>query len=325
MCEVNPVRPFPDVFHPRSGADPSSGPSELKISSKFLVVPERGVLSLLLVGPELVTISRRNSQWTLTLYRSQKHTVTNSCEMLTSFILPLVSDNDEGRTLKRRPALICVHYTNKTPPSVSGSPPDTTNNGRFCIDPALFRLLFGIDTALAESPVVLCGLPDGCLYFLPLRLPGSRPRALCSLEQPVIFVGTSCADESGPEHAQCLVVVGEQGRVVLIRARKGQVEEGGTAACFLERCLPGSLMCGCIVKNTLYYSVGSDLLRMDLSSGSFGLEGQNGKEKASGKVEALHQSPSSLNVSRIIAVVELKGNTVGKDMIFHSFCDISHK
>lgn len=272
-----------------------------------------------------MTISRKNSHWTLTLYRSQKQTGTKSCEMLTSFSLPLASDSKEGRTVKRRPVLSCVHYTNNTPSSVCGSPPETANNGHICIDPVLFKLLFGIDTALAESPVVLCGLPDGCLYFLPLRLPGSRPRALYSLEQPVIFVGASAIDESGPEHTQCLVAMGEQGRVVLIRTRKGHLEEEANTACFLDRCLPGSLMCGCIVKNTLYYSVGSDFLKLDLSSGSYGKEGQHGKEEASREMEALHQSPTSLNVCRIIAVAELKCNTAGKKMILHSFCDILHK
>lgn len=315
--KLDPVRTLSHVFYLCSGqcaADGSLRPTELKISSKFLVFPEKGVFSLLLVGSELLAISRKSSHWMLTVYRTQKQGGTKSCEMLTSFSFPLASDNNEGRTAKKRPVLTCVHYGKKTPP-VCSSPPETANNGHFYIHPVLFKLLFGIDAALAESPVVLCGLPDGCLYFLPLRLPGSRPRALYSLEQPVIFVGASSVDESGPEHAQCLVAIGEQGRVVLIRTRKGQLEEEANAACFLDRCLPGRLMCGCIVQNTLYYSVGSDFLKQDLSSGSYGEEGQNGKEEASRKTEALHQSPTSLNVCKIIAVAQLECNTAGKKII----------
>lgn len=316
-----------NVFYLCSGqcADASARPFELKISSNFLVVREKGVFSLLLIGSELVMISRKNSHWMLTLYQLQKQTGTTSCEMLASFSLPLASDTDEGRTVKWRPVLICVHYNNKTPSPDCGSPPETANNGHLCIDPVLFKLLFGIDAVLAESPVVLCGLPDGCLYFLPLRLPGSQPRALYSLEQPVVFVGASSTADSGPGRAQCLVAMGEQGRVVLIRTRKGQLEGEANAACFLDRCLPGSVMCGCIVKNTLYYSVGSDFLKLDLSSGSCGQEGQNGTEKASRKTGAWHQSPTSLNVCRIIAVAELKGNSSGKKIILQSFCDILHK
>lgn len=265
-------------------------------------------------------ISLKAPHWTLTRYRSQKETVTNSFEMLTSFSLASSSDNNEEGTVKRRPVLICVHYSNKTLSSECSYPPETVNDDHNCIDPLLFKLLFGIDAALTESPVVLCGLPDGCLYFLALRLPGCRPRALYSLEEPIIFVGTSSLDKSSPEHVQCLVAVGEQGRVVLIRTGKGQQErgEGINTACFLDRRLSGSLMCGCIVNNTLYYSIGSDLLKVDLQSGSLG------KEDTSKKTEVLHQSSTSLNVSRIIAVAELSCNTAGKEMILPSFCNILH-
>lgn len=326
MClgSVNPLRTCPYVFlYSGQCADASSCPVELKISSKFLVVPEKGVLSLLLVGSELVIISLNPPHWMLTLYRSQKEAVTNSFEMLTSFNLASSSDGNEERTVKRRPVLICVHYSNNLKSSMCSSPPETANGHHVCIDSVLFRLLFGIDTALVESPVVLCGLPDGCLYFLPLRLPGSRPRILYSLEQPVMFVGTSL-DKSGPEHARCLVAIGEHGRVMLVRTGKGQLEEGDNAACFLERLLPGNFICGCIVKNTLYYSVGSDLLKVDLQSGSLNKEGQNRKEEAS-RHTALHLSPTSLNVCRIITLDELKCNNAGKEMIFPSFCDMLHR
>lgn len=323
---MNPVRTCPYVFvFSGQCTDASSCPTELKISSKLLVVPEERPLSLLLVGTELVIISLKAPHWALTLYRPQKQTVTNSFEVLTSFSLASFSDNNEERTVKRRPVLICVHYRNKTLSSACSCPPETANDDHACIDPLLFKLLFGIDAALTESPVVLCGLPDGCLYFLPLHLPGCRPRALYSLEEPVIFVGTSSLDKSSPEHAQCLVAIGERGRVVLIRTGKGQQErgEGNNTACFLDRCLPGSLMCGCIVNNTLYYSIVSDLLKVELRSGSLGKEGQNRKEDTSKKTEALHQSPTSLKVCRIIAVAELSCNTAGK-MILPSFCNIFH-
>lgn len=267
-------------------------------------------------------ISLKAPHWTLTRYRSQTQTATNSFETLMSFSLPSSSDNEE-RTVKRRPLLICVHCTNKTLSPACSCPPGTANGDHVRIDPLLFKLLFGIDAALAESPVVLCGLPDGCLYFLPLRLQGSRPKALYSLEEPVVFVGTSL-DKSSPEHAQCLVAIGERGRVVLIRTGKGPLGEGHNAACFLDRRLPGSLMCGCVVKNTLYYSVGSDLLKVDLQSGSLEKEGQNRKEDASRRTEAPHQSPTSLKVCRIIAVAELMCNSAGKEIVLPSFCNILH-
>lgn len=303
-----------------SQADVSSSPAELKISSEFLVVLEKGVLSLLLVGSVLLTLSQRDTTWMLTLYSSSKQSLSSIYEMLTSFSLPLVSGvvhtHPEGNTGKRRrPVLICVHSSDTTtPPSSSSTSPSeiTLIDSHFRLEPVLFKLLFGIDAALAKSPVVLCGLPDGCLYFLPLRLPGSRLRVLHSLEQPVVFVGTSSVVEMGPGHAQCLVAVGELGRVVLIKTNKGGLEGGGSKAGFIERCVPGPVMCGCIDKNSLYYSVGSDLLRLDLSAGSFGREGQEREEETSSKTDATLKSPVSLNVCRVIALAEATCNTAGK-------------
>ncbi|XP_051273706.1 Fanconi anemia core complex-associated protein 100 [Dicentrarchus labrax] len=294
-----------------SAADASSGPPELKISSELLVVPEEGVLSLLLVGSVLLTLSQRDASWMLTLYDCPKQSASSSYEMLTSFSLPLVSgvvhSDTEGETgMRRRPVLTCVHSSDTTPSSSS-----SLSDSHFRLEPVLFKLLFGIDAALAKSPVVLCGLPDGCLCFIPLRVPGSRLRVLHSLEQPVVFVGASVVMDTGPGHAQCLVTVGELGRVVVIKIDKGGPEERGNVAGFMERCVPGPVMCGCIDKNCLYYSTGSDLLRLALSEGSSGIRGQERDEDTSSKTDAALQSPTSLNVCRVIALAEPTGNTAG--------------
>lgn len=195
--------------------------------------------------------------------------------------------------------MICVHSSDATPPSLS--------DGHFLLEPLFFKLLFGIDAALAKSPVILCGLPDGCLCFLPLRPPGSRLRVLHSLEQPVVFVGAS-----GPGRAQCLVAVGELGRVVLIKMDKGGSEGAGNRTGFIEGCVPGPVMCGCVDKSCLYYSTGSDLLVLDLSEGPSGRE--EGDEETSSKTHAALQSPASLNVCRVIALAEPTCNTPGKQV-----------
>ncbi|XP_044034755.1 Fanconi anemia core complex-associated protein 100 isoform X3 [Siniperca chuatsi] len=290
-----------------SPANASSSPTELKIPSEFLVVPEEGVLSLLLVGSLLLTVSQRDASWMLTLYNSPNQSESSSYEMLSSFSLPLVSGVVHAGM--RRPALICVHSSDTTPPSSysTSSSEAMLTNGHVRLEPVLFKLLFGIDAALAKSPVILCGLPDGCLCFLPLRPPGSRLRVLHSLEQPVVFVGASVVMETGPGHAQCLVAVGELGRVVLIKTDKGGPEGGGNIAGFIERCVPGPVMCGCVDTNCLYYSTGSDLLGLDLSERSSGREGQERVEETG----AALQSPISLNVCRVIALAEPTCNTEG--------------
>ncbi|XP_059180888.1 Fanconi anemia core complex-associated protein 100 [Centropristis striata] len=290
-----------------SPADASSSPAELKISSEFLVVPEEGVLSLLLVGSVLLTLSQRDTSRMLTLYKSSNY------EMLSSISLPLclgvVHNDTERKTIIRRPVLMCVHSSDATPSSSSSSSEATLSDGHFHLETVLFKLLFGIDAALTKSPVILCGLQDGGLCFLPLRLPGSRLRVLYSLEQPVVFVG---ATETGPGRAHCLVAVGERGRVVLIKTDKGGSEEGGSRTCFIEGCVPGPVLCGTVDKNYLYYSTGSDLLVLDLSQGSAGREGQGKDEETSGRTAVALQTPTSLNVCRVTALAEHTGNTAGE-------------
>ncbi|XP_037320418.2 Fanconi anemia core complex-associated protein 100 [Pungitius pungitius] len=280
-----------------SPADASPGPAELKLSPELLAFAEEGVLSLLLVGSVLLTLSQRDSSWILTQYRSSDH------QLLRSVRVPLVSGVESGAKTGRRPLLTCVQ-----PPSPATSPP--ASDGRPRLEPLLFKLLFGIDAALAKSPVVLCGLPDGRLCFLPLRPAGSRLAVLHSLEQPVAFVGASGATDAGGGPARCLVAVGEQGRVVLIKSDKGGSEGGGGRADFIEGCVPGPVTCGCVDEKRLYYSTGSDLLVLDLSEEPPEREGPSA-EKARVTPAAL-RSPSSLNVCRVLALAEPTCNAAGE-------------
>ncbi|XP_068439579.1 Fanconi anemia core complex-associated protein 100 [Clinocottus analis] len=295
-----------------SPGDASSSPAELKMSTEFLAVAEEGVLSLLLVGSLLLTLSQRDTSWILTLYSSSNY------EMLHSVSLPLVSgvlhSDTEGKTgMRKRPLLVCVHSsavaTPPSPPSTS-SLEETGSGGHLSLEPVLFKLLFGIDAALAKSPVILCGLPDGCLCFLPLRPQGSRLKVLHILEQPVVFVGASGVMQAGPGPAQCLVAVGEQGRVVLIKSDKGDSKGEGKRTVFIEGCVQGPVMCGCVDTKRLYYSTGSDLLVLDLSEVSSDSRERDGE--TSSMVDAALQSPTSLNVCRVVALAEPTCNTAGE-------------
>uniref|UniRef100_A0A3Q1CXI1 FA core complex associated protein 100 n=1 Tax=Amphiprion ocellaris TaxID=80972 RepID=A0A3Q1CXI1_AMPOC len=289
-----------------SSPDASSNPAELKISSEFLVIEADEVSSLLLVGSVLLTVCQRDSSWLVTLIKTPEQTPSSSYEVLGSFSLPLVSavvqGDTESKTGRRRTSvLICLHS--------GDTAPLTLPHGHFCLEPVLFKLLFGVEAALAKSPVILCGLPDGRLCFLPLRLPGARLRVLHSLEQPVVFVGASVVMETGPGHAQCLVAMGEQGRVVLIKTEKGGSEDGSSLAGFTEGLVAGPVQCGCLDRNCLYYSTGSDLLLLDLSEGSSGKEGKERDEETSRKTL---QSPASLNVCSVVALAEPTSNTSGE-------------
>uniref|UniRef100_A0AAQ4QTA7 FA core complex associated protein 100 n=1 Tax=Gasterosteus aculeatus aculeatus TaxID=481459 RepID=A0AAQ4QTA7_GASAC len=281
-------------------ADAHRGPAELKLTSEFLAFAEEGVLSLLLVGSVLLTLSQRRSSWTLTLYGSSDYEVLRSVSLASGVV-----HNETGT--RRRPPLTCVRSSAATPPPSASS---SVSDGCLCLEPILFKRLFGIDAALAKSPVVLCGLPDGRLCFLPLRPPGSRLAVLHSLEQPVVFVGASGVTDNGRGHARCLVAVGEQGKVVLIQAEKGGAEGGADRTGFTEGCVPGPVACGCVDEKRLYYSTGSDLLVLDLPEESPERDGPSVEK--SRVTHAALQSPSSLNVCRVLALAPPTRSTAGE-------------
>ncbi|KAI4807195.1 hypothetical protein KUCAC02_027022 [Chaenocephalus aceratus] len=242
-----------------SPADASSGPPELKISSESLVVTEGGVLSLLLVGSVLVTLSQRDASWMLTLYKSSNY------EKLCSF-----SQVSGDMKLQLRAIFTSIQSSS--------------------------NFFLG---SMSPSP----NPPLSCVAFQT----GSKLRVLHSLEQPVVFVGSSGA-------GRCLVAVGELGRVVLMKADKGGSAEG-RGKVFIEGCVPGPVVCGCVDKNTVYYSTGSDLLLLDLSEGTSGEEGQGKDEETRRKMDAALQSPTSLNVCRVVALAPPTCNTAAPGVV----------
>ncbi|KAM9424303.1 Fanconi anemia core complex-associated protein 100 [Pholidichthys leucotaenia] len=297
-------------------SDTLPSPAEVKISSDFLIAEADGVSSLLLVGSVLLILGQRDASWLLTLYQTPQQAFSPSYEKLGSFSLPVVSaDGRDGceleNGLRQSSVLICAHSGDVSQTSSSPSSSEASlSHDHFLLQPVLFKLLFGVDAALAKSSVILLGLQDGRLCFLPLRLPGSQLRVLHSLEQPIVFVGASAVMEMG--HAQCLVAVGEQGRVVIIRTETAGMEKGSSWADFTEGCVPGPVVCACVDKKSLYYSTGSDLLMLDLSERSFQAESREGNKETSSLKAAALQRPTSLNVSRIIALTEPSCSPTGE-------------
>ncbi|XP_042162077.1 Fanconi anemia core complex-associated protein 100 isoform X2 [Oncorhynchus tshawytscha] len=327
------------TLHPKSPtptADQSPGPALIKVLSNSLAARDEGVCSLIEVGGSggtLVTVSLRDAAWWFTLYKAADH------QKLTQFSLPVVSaghhvESEENGSagLVMRPVLACVYSSDAPPLSSSSSstttklPPLSSSLGvkHFLLEPLLFKLLFGVDAALINSPMILCGLPDGRLCSLPLLLPGrSDPcvRVLHSMEQPIMFIGTTTGTNYGP---QCLVAVGQWGRVVLVRTCEGGPEEGGKVAALTEGCVSGPVVCVCAGREGLYYSTGSDLLALDLSGvreeppkpeeslvvGHRERQGQ-GQAMVRARESATLQSPVSLNVCRVIALAGPSHNASG--------------
>lgn len=199
--------------------------------------------------------------------------------------------------------LVSVYSSDAEPP---------VSAGHLRLQPTLFKVLFGIDAALAKSPVVLCGLPDGRLYHLPLHLPASRLRILHSLEQPLAFIGSCAAEETDSGGASALVAVGDIGRVLLIRAERAAPGKESCSAAFTETRVPGLVICCCTHGNFLYYSSGSDLLRLDVSVGSLSKDDPDKQSENYRDTDSFLQNPVSLNVCRIVALAGVSSTAAGK-------------
>ncbi|XP_014911089.1 Fanconi anemia core complex-associated protein 100 isoform X1 [Poecilia latipinna] len=293
---------------PSFSHDAGSGPTELKISTECLVAVADRVSSLLVVGSVLLTLCRTDASWSLTLYQIQRTSQSDPCDLLASFSLPLVSPKVQSDT-ESRCVLVCVYPGDLMPASSPPHPP----RSHYPLQPLLFRRLFGAEAALSKSPVVLCGLPDGRLSFLPLRIPGSRLRILHSLEQSVVFVGASAVMETDAGCAGCLIALGKQGRAVLIRAGRAGLEGGGGTR-FTLGCVPGPVECACMDQSRVYYSTGSDLLMVDLWDGSSGTAGRQGdkEDEASRSNPAAFLTPISLNVSGVVALHQPARSSAGE-------------
>ncbi|XP_077595698.1 Fanconi anemia core complex-associated protein 100 [Stigmatopora nigra] len=273
-------------------SDPSRIPPRVKASHDHLVIREEGTLALLPVQTLLLNLRRENTSWLLTRYKIPEDSKVVRYETLSSFKAPLISDSDHRH---KKPVLFCVQPANA--PSKSPG-----------LDAVLFKVLFGIDAALAKSPVILCGFPDGRLCFFAHRVPGSRLRVLHSLEQPVVFIGVQ---------SNSLVVIGENGKVLLVTLEPKKTPEDGVKARFSELRLPGPALCACLEKGSLYYSTGSDLLVLDLAlvSSNGGSEAEKETLTSQKTTADASRNVNSLNVCRVVALVEHLKNQEGQPQL----------
>ncbi|XP_072524079.1 Fanconi anemia core complex-associated protein 100 [Salminus brasiliensis] len=277
------------------------------VSRDSIIVEDRNVQSFILVEGIFVTVSLQESFWSFDLYEVLNcSTGLTVCRKHAGLQVPAVAAAIPQRTENPRvcsaPVLACIY------PSKDSASTGCIQQLHFRLEPLLFRLLFGVDASLVHSPVVLCGLPDGRLFYFPLLLPANgeqrpRIRMLHSLEQSVTFIGTSVTGEQGP---QCLVVIGQMGRILLIKANQAS-SDGKAADCsFIEQTVRGPVVCACVDGEHLYYSTSTNLVVVSLhssaTSSSSSLAAAEGDRPE--RRDLLSQSAVCLSVCRVIALAE---------------------
>lgn len=173
-----------------------------------------------------MTLSLHKSIWSFDLYEEPGSRPLRklACFQVATVNSSRLNITDKEKSVNCPPVLTCIYPKGST--SVNSHQSDLHP----FLEPRLFRLLFGVDASLVNSPVILCGLPDGRICCFPLLIPtlaGPRGeqrspiRVLQSLEQPIVFVGICVSGEHGP---QCLIAVGQRGKLLMVRSKQASSE-----------------------------------------------------------------------------------------------------
>ncbi|XP_026339687.2 Fanconi anemia core complex-associated protein 100 isoform X4 [Ursus arctos] len=244
------------------------------------LLPDDTLCTFTVVDDMLITLAQGPAQWKLQLFEcpcpgEDARPGGQVGEVELSTCSPLAGALGELTAPHFLPVLCCV-----SPPGSCTLHSCTRGSGGFFLEQALFGLLFGVDASLLESPVIVCGLPDGQLCCVVLktlvtsRLSPVDPKALVKilhhLEEPVVFIGAlkteSLPEDAEDTHPDCLVALGHGGRILAIKA---SWDEAGTLVPELRGYrLPGPVLCAaCGRGGRVYHSTPSELCVVDLAQG----------------------------------------------------------
>ncbi|XP_057214391.1 Fanconi anemia core complex-associated protein 100 [Triplophysa rosa] len=254
----------------------SSDPVVTRVSDDCIVLKNTSLRAIIIVEKILVTLSLHKSTWSLDVYEEpgskplhklacfQVTTVnTQATHNSSNTTEDVINITDEEKSRKSSPVLTCIY-----------SAVSHKSELHPYLELRLFRLLFGVDASLVNSPVLLCGLPDGRICCFPLLLPqmdGPRGeqrspiRVLQSLEQPIVFIGTCVSGDDGP---RCLVALGQRGKLLLVRSKETSSESKKADYSFNEHSVRGPVLCACADDKYLFYSTLNDLQALQLTKTS---------------------------------------------------------
>eukprot|EP00073_Rattus_norvegicus_P039160 XP_008766711.1 PREDICTED: Fanconi anemia core complex-associated protein 100 [Rattus norvegicus] len=301
------------------------------------VLPDAALCAFTVLDDVLVTLAQGPTQWKMQLFEcphagEEPRPGGQVGEVQLSTCTPPGGVPGEPTAPCFLPVLCCVF-----PPDSRAPHGHPQGCGCFMLEEALFGLLFGVDASLLQSPVVLCGLPDGQLCCVALKalvtseLAPGDPKVLVKilhhLEEPVIFIGALRAEPQEEEeeeavrellpvenvHSDCLVALGHQGRTLAIRASWS--ESGNLVPELREYYLPGPVLCAaCGRDGHMYHSTPSDLCVVDLTR----RDSTWNPEKPDGAIGSLPSTlcPASLNICSALALcVTARAPTGGTELL----------
>ncbi|XP_014442213.1 LOW QUALITY PROTEIN: Fanconi anemia core complex-associated protein 100 [Tupaia chinensis] len=326
--------------HPSRPASQDDGESEdgeppspvVPVDPDACVLLDASLCAFTLLDNVLVTLVQGPAQWKMQLFDrpcpgEDPRPGDQIGEVTLSACTPVAGVPGNPTSPPFLPVLCCV-----LPPGTRVTHSHTWGHGSFVLDEALFGLLFGADATLLESPVILCGLPDGqlcCVVLKALVLPRSVPsdpaalvQILHHLEEPVVFIGAVRTEPWAGEamgetlstvHADCLVALGHHGRTLAIKASWG--ESGNPVPELREYHLVEPVLCAaCGGGGHVYYSTPTDLCVVDLSWGGSPADPEE-PSGGPGTLPAL-LCPASLSICSAVALSVAPGEAKGSAKLF---------
>ncbi|XP_038180572.1 Fanconi anemia core complex-associated protein 100 [Arvicola amphibius] len=316
--EEDEARPFPVI----------------RVDLDACVLPDSALCAFSVLDDMLVTLVQGPTQWKMQLFErpcpgEEPRPGGQLGEVQLSTCTPPGGVPEKPAAPSFLPVLCCVFPPDSRVPH--GHP---AGCGCFMLEEALFGLLFGADATLLQSPVILCGLPDGQLCCVVLKalvtceLAPGDPKVLVKilhhLEEPVVFIGALRAepraeDEAGellPQenvHPDCLVALGHQGRTLAIKASWS--ESGSLVPELREYGLPGPVLCAaCGRDGRMYHSTPSNLCVVDVTRRDtpWNLEKPDG---ATGGLPSM-LCPTSLNICGVVTLsVSTRASTGSTELL----------
>ncbi|KAM9296791.1 Fanconi anemia core complex-associated protein 100 [Gastrophryne carolinensis] len=234
------------------------------IGPSFVCLSDPSVRSFTLAPDVLVPalLQRQPCKWRVRLF----HRKSLRYEDLDA--APLAEVKTSAQTdAGKHPVLRCVSLKKENKTSRVSSD--------FALEAALFTKLFGVDAAILDSPMILCGFPDGQVVYFPLKRSGSscspqsRVKILYRLEQPVVSIGAAKMAPGGEQpigglEQDCLLLIGQKGRLVSVTSGE---ERDGASCDFREDRLQAPVLSAFYSPSGVFYSAPSNLLCITVSRG----------------------------------------------------------
>ncbi|XP_078081720.1 Fanconi anemia core complex-associated protein 100 [Mustelus asterias] len=294
-------------------------PRVCAVSVESCIVKDSAICSFVVSDDIVVTVASGDHKWKMGFLRlppaSAEVQLCRRIEEIDFALHPDLTRCEQSPRPSRPPVLCCIY-----PQPVKDT--EARADDSLCLEPSLFSLLFSVDANMLNSPIILCGLPDGQVCFVPVKYAraeakGQAPRltVLYHLEQPVVFIGLVTVKERGssdqerqsstdkPPVPDAIVVIGKGGKVVIIKA---SLQMEMWLPNFTQYHLRGPIVSACCRAGTLYYSTRCDFFSVELvrRETSLGVAGATADER-NGQSDGVLPSiltPISLNICGVVAV-----------------------